>query len=673
MREETHTMICKKCGAVNEDYLEYCKVCAEELEKPAERPEPKRTDSNGRWSFVDAPSWPKPELNADSVSEDEVTAYVPRRSADRMSGYSGSDATAGAYSRAPEAAPRQAAQRRNSVSRTYDCSENGRMRGEEADTYGEEAERRPRYDRYEAERAPRAARTYAQQGNASRYAPVEEDDDIYRRPSEDAQHSFEKPKQIKYADPIDDDYFYDGDDDDDNGFERRRSRSGGHGALIKAVIIGVVAVAVIVGIVLLITSGALAGVFGSKEKLPTIETTTLDNGDRAYLLTVYAKNGSTVRFECGSLKQDETVKSGNELPLRIPEAIWMPTEPVDGTVAQVVPSITVIDKNGVETRLEKFITRDASIVKAIAPETSDADIKKGVEITYVPIAVPSLTLMVENPSTDTFETDQNVIAVTGRIDNNTAAVFVNDVQVPVDDTGAFKYDLQLTQAGETTVTIEARKAGYQIARRSITVLCTASGQGGATKPDPTIQTGNITITTTQLRTKTDTITVNGTTLPNSTVEVVGGDLTGPATVAADGSFSFTVKLPEVGFKDLTVNATCNGAVSSTTVHVERCPADYKEFIENSQGLDYDRCVSSPNHKQDYSVKCTVSEIINAEPYVIAKVTFASGREAYFIYYNSYEGAAEIEVGKTYRICCIPNGLYQDTQKPYLYVWFVLSA
>ena len=94
MREETHTMICKKCGAVNEDYLEYCKVCAEELEKPAERPEPKRTDSNGRWSFVDAPSWPKPELNADSVSEDEVTAYVPRRSADRMSGYSGSDATA---------------------------------------------------------------------------------------------------------------------------------------------------------------------------------------------------------------------------------------------------------------------------------------------------------------------------------------------------------------------------------------------------------------------------------------------------------------------------------------------------------------------------------------------------------------------------------------------------
>lgn len=43
MREETHTMICKKCGAVNEDYPEYCKVCAEELEKPAERPEPKRT------------------------------------------------------------------------------------------------------------------------------------------------------------------------------------------------------------------------------------------------------------------------------------------------------------------------------------------------------------------------------------------------------------------------------------------------------------------------------------------------------------------------------------------------------------------------------------------------------------------------------------------------------
>ena len=65
-------MICRQCGAHNEDYLEYCENCAALLvaDPPEQEPpvknsrEPRRyvsDDEASSWGFVRGPEWPKRE------------------------------------------------------------------------------------------------------------------------------------------------------------------------------------------------------------------------------------------------------------------------------------------------------------------------------------------------------------------------------------------------------------------------------------------------------------------------------------------------------------------------------------------------------------------------------------------------------------------------------------
>ena len=86
-------MKCKVCGAYNEDYLEYCEKCAAPLtadtesEKTEEIQQPENKQNKGQdyqsyvastgetppaWGFVKAPDWPKPEFDADTVSEEDI-------------------------------------------------------------------------------------------------------------------------------------------------------------------------------------------------------------------------------------------------------------------------------------------------------------------------------------------------------------------------------------------------------------------------------------------------------------------------------------------------------------------------------------------------------------------------------------------------------------------------
>ena len=68
-------MKCKVCGAINEDYLEYCENCAAPLkESQAAAGEP--TSGGAReqrsWDFVASPDWSKPEFSANTVSETDI-------------------------------------------------------------------------------------------------------------------------------------------------------------------------------------------------------------------------------------------------------------------------------------------------------------------------------------------------------------------------------------------------------------------------------------------------------------------------------------------------------------------------------------------------------------------------------------------------------------------------
>ena len=91
--QEDVSMKCKVCGAYNEDYLEYCEKCAAPLtadtesEKTVEIQQPENEQNKGQdyqsyvastgetppaWGFVKAPNWPKPDFDANTVSEEDI-------------------------------------------------------------------------------------------------------------------------------------------------------------------------------------------------------------------------------------------------------------------------------------------------------------------------------------------------------------------------------------------------------------------------------------------------------------------------------------------------------------------------------------------------------------------------------------------------------------------------
>ena len=64
--------------------------------------------------------------------------------------------------------------------------------------------------------------------------------------------------------------------------------------------------------------------------------------------------------------------------------------------------------------------------------------------------------------------------------DTTAGIYVNDEAVPVDETGSFTYTYTITEAGTTTLNVEARKNGYAINRKTFTVDYNTAG--GTTAP-----------------------------------------------------------------------------------------------------------------------------------------------------------------------------------------------
>ena len=52
-------MICKKCGAFNEDYLEYCEACSSPLTNNETKATAQPDEAgNLAWHFVSKPEWP---------------------------------------------------------------------------------------------------------------------------------------------------------------------------------------------------------------------------------------------------------------------------------------------------------------------------------------------------------------------------------------------------------------------------------------------------------------------------------------------------------------------------------------------------------------------------------------------------------------------------------------
>jgi hypothetical protein len=607
-------MRCKVCGAYNEDYLEFCENCAAPLEPEAATNGPTGFSSAGgsdqgeqsAWGFVRSPNWPKPDFDANTVSEQDIPkAYLNRFE------------------------PRQAGAVQEGVEPTEDKPVS-RVQNEPL-----EETPVPRFN---------AADPSPIRRNVPVCGPVAESEPEDEPALPAVRKELKKPQRAESFS----DYGYAG---------KRKSRKfrGSKNPVVFYAAAGVLVLLIVVFAIALLTKGSgpiFGGLFSKSNitKQATITPDTSDPANKRYLITVYAKTGSHLRFTAGSLVKDgdDLIVTDGKKSMIVDAEIFMPTEPVDSASLNIYPDIVVIGKDGTEEKVE--------FVEPIV------------------IEVPSIGLTLTAPVSP-FETATSDITISGTVDDTTASVFVGDNQFTVDETGGFSGTYSLSAEGPSTITVEARKNGYQIARQTITVNYTAStttgsnGNDGTTQPVSAVTgTPSFDFADDQSRRTTEaTITVKGTAQSGAALSVTGVELSNPVTVNSDGTFSFTVKLDEVGLYTAAVSSNLNGTVGTRTIYLERNHADKDAYIEGAHMLDYQYLIDAPNHEQAYELVGKVAEVIQTSPFVIAKVTTQDG-DVLFYYYS---GIASVEAndGKTYEIYGDPNG--KDANgTPILYAWYI---
>lgn len=192
-------MICKKCGTFNENYLEYCKNCASELipdgdEAMPQTPSASEGQTKPTWGFVRSPGWPNPDLSADNVNEEDIPkGYSPRRFDPKPI----NDDYVPVNRPAPSPEP------------------------EEAYDYDYEDDIEPFDDDDPDKTTVIPVRRTAYRGASTRA-------ESNRIPNKESRRSDQRDQnQIRYADPLDEDYFYDGDEDDDDDDYRPRGKRRG--------------------------------------------------------------------------------------------------------------------------------------------------------------------------------------------------------------------------------------------------------------------------------------------------------------------------------------------------------------------------------------------------------------------------------------------------------------
>lgn len=661
-------MKCKVCGAYNEDYLEYCEKCAAPLtadtesEKTEEIQQPENEQNKGQdyqsyvastgetppaWGFVKAPDWPKPEFDADTVSEEDIPQGYGAR-----------------FNPRPANAPVQKVAANEG---DEDFTNNVRMHKAEKPAAKRTAVQPSRKHEAAAPVAASAAYGYDAEESVSpaRSTKTQQTvNKVTRTPMKPAKENIEIED--------DDDFDYDDEEYEDRSPARARRKSASGGLKKNIVFIAAAAALVILIAILGVVyvnkvhggdfSKFISCTFGGDPitRTPTIEAWKTEEGDPAYLITVYAKRNYTVRYNNGDIQLERIInKNQRYIPFVVPQSILVPDEPLDVSQYTVKPDFfTVISPSGEETKLE-----------------IDQEIT---------IDIPSIDLNVTQPSVADFTVDSPVVPIAGSVSDNTVGVFVNDEQIAIDEAGNFSTTYTLPGEGAATITIEARKNGYQTATATFNATYgsgsgnQATNTGNNTTTDPnagqtTTPTGNVSFSVNSdvKRVGTSsTMTVSGTMESGATISVSGVELDGAVTQdSTAGTFSFTVKTASVGIYEAVITATKGDAAKTSTLYLEHQP-DKTSYMEGVYKMDYDKIKNYPNHEQGYKIVGKVTEVIQATPYVKARIQTSDG-DMIFYYYS---GVATIEVGdgKTYELYGDPYGTDSATGLPQLHAWFILK-
>ncbi len=616
-------MRCKNCGAQNEDYLEYCEQCAAPLtpDDAAQSDDPgykSYAASTGEtppaWGFVKAPQWPKPDFDANTVSEEDIPENYAKKFTPRPADEIRQEA--------PKAAPAAA----------YDSAYDEAY-ARPARAHGASAQSAPHHRAAPAQAAASGRAYEAYRGADAAAQIADEDEPVPAKP---------RRAQKKAEDEF---------SDFGGGYGRARAKSGsGRKRNVLFVAAAGVLVLLIAIFTVVLVSTKYAGNFGKFisctfagdpiTRTPTVEATINEHGDPSYLIMVYTKNNYYVRFTAGDLVHEFPITKGSQ-GLVIPEKIWIPDEPLESATLSVTPDIVVISPKGVETKVE-FET----------PLT---------------INVPAITLTMTQPTVSDFTVDSTTVPIAGHVSDNTASIFVGENQVAVDEAGNFSTNYTLPGEGTYVLEVKAQKNGYMSAVQTYNV--TYGTAGTPTTPEQ----GNVAFSVNDdvKRYGTGaTMAVAGTMEPGAVISVSGVELEGAITQdSAAGTFSFTVKTAEVGVYEAAITATKGDAAKTSTLYLEHQP-EKDAYMGSVYRIDYARIRDYPNHEQGYKIVGTITEVKQTAPFVIARIQTSEG-DIMFCYFS---GVSTIEVGdgKTYELYADPFGTDEQSGLPYMHAWFILK-
>lgn len=678
-------MICKECGAFNPDHASYCKVCAAKLKDDVETEtspvETNETTEHARPTrgFASTPVWAKTRQSADVASDGEQRydskPYDPDLEDDA------SDVAAEEPSNAKSAAlPLENEAQTERWSRPAKREEP--IESEEDDVIETEEDE-----------------------------PVEEPEEEPVKPAPKRRFGAFAAKHASDEDEDEDDEDDDEDEDDEEEYEyeptvprKQKSEGGGSGKLfwiLLAAIIVVLAVLVTVVIYYNVkdpaaldsvpflrfncagTSTDDANASASPSVAPSSSADVIvpddavneasltegvnESGEPIVTIGLYLQPGETATIAFDS--QDDSIitndgTSAQTYDMKIPKVLYYPNMPLDNAEYVVTPVITVADAAGStrELKVPSFtLTFETVSLTLSVPESTEAPIMASAE---------------------------NIVPIAGVVNDHTVSVYIDDQAVTVYEGGNFQYDFTMTETSDKVVTIRAEKDNYVTSELSFTVtpyvyvpetmeLSVMDSDASAMRAD---SNGKLTVS--------GIATLGATIVPSTTSS---GVVFGSVTQSADGTYTFdaTFEKDFYGAATVTISASKEGYTdASVTCMILRGFSDYKTMIKvlpyhevgstGKVGMTYAELTANCVSTDSYRVRAKIEEVLTDENgNTIIRMSLLKSGETIYVMNMSAKWEPSSNVGKSYRVYCIGNGLYTTTgdapmQYPYLIAWFALS-
>lgn len=159
--------------------------------------------------------------------------------------------------------------------------------------------------------------------------------------------------------------------------------------------------------------------------------------------TVYANEGDRVELQIGEISREELIDSSNFVLMAMPAELLFPhDQPIEGATVGVAPGIRVMTDEGM----------------AITPE-----------VPPVTLEAPALDFSLTLPEPEKTHTYYDHVLYRGNVEFPDAEVLLNGQPLEVSDEGAFSGEHPLPEVGAHTLLFEARRNGYQIARKRVEI------------------------------------------------------------------------------------------------------------------------------------------------------------------------------------------------------------